>query len=423
VTGRLRAAFSIRRNVHDLFVRAPGHLEPLDGLRALSIVWVALFHAAFYSIRYLPFDVYVHLLATPTMLPIWRGDFGVDVFFVLSGFLVAKIVIDERTKTGGVRLGLFQLRRFLRTWPALAVALFFDLLIFWDNADVAWLNLVYLTNFVTVAHICMGWTWSLSLEEQFYMLCPWILRGVWPLRTRGRVLAIAAIGFALSLVAAYVVLRKGYHPVDTEIVVNRPIYRWIPAFDDLYTKPWMRAAPLLAGIGACVLHCDKDFMSRVARSGKKGSFAFALAIALAALSTHWQIAHRAPRWFEVTYLVGYRPTFGVGVATVMLFSISEHPLGKAVGRALGHKLLYPIGQLAYSAYLVNPIATTFVDHSFFAWVSRHKLPWLWIYVPFDLVTTFAAAFLLHVLVERPLLRLRPRAGHPTKHLLPDPPLS
>jgi peptidoglycan/LPS O-acetylase OafA/YrhL len=406
---RLRAAFSNRENLRALFVRDAGHLSPLDGLRALSILWVVCFHAGFYSVWYMPLDRYGALLASPFMLPLWRGDFGVDIFFVLSGFLVAKMVIDERVRTGGVRLGLFQVRRFLRTWPALFFALLIDLAVFWDNPDVAWADLVYVANFVTVGHVCMGWTWSLAIEEQFYVLCPWVLRGVWPLSTRRRVLVLAAVAAVLSAIAAAVVVKHGYFPFDVDMVLNRPLERWIPAYDDLYTKPWMRAGPLLAGVGASLLYADPRFGAGWLRAPKGATLGFVLALVVAALATHWPIVHHAPRFVQVFYMATFRPAFGIAIAYVMLFALSDHPVGRIVGRVLSLRFLYPVGQLAYSAYLLNPIVTTVIHRTVALWVLFHGVPPMAVFLPLDLVSTFLAATALHVFVERPLLRLRPRA--------------
>src|ERR1700722_811395 len=210
-TERLLSAFSPRRNLRALLVppaaktggATGAHLGPLDGLRALSILWVVLFHAGWYSLWYIPRATYASLLVSRLMLPVWRGDFGVDVFFVLSGFLIAGMLVDERARVGREHIGLFQLRRFLRTWPALVVAVLLDIALFRDNVGMAWANVLYASNFVTVTHVCMGWTWSLSIEEQFYVLCPWLLRAV---ATRSTHVKLLVLGTLAALVCATVAL-------------------------------------------------------------------------------------------------------------------------------------------------------------------------------------------------------------------------
>ncbi len=190
---RLRRAFSLRRNLGFLFVPAEGHLRPLDGLRALSLLWVIVFHAGWYIGKAVPVATYTALVFSPWMLPVWRGDFGVDVFFVLSGFLIAGLLIDERARTGRLRLGLFYLRRLVRLWPALWVAVLADVILFGDHVDMVWANLFYVSNFVPILEAAMGWTWSLAIEEQFYLLCPWLVSTLAPLDGRSRVAVIAGI--------------------------------------------------------------------------------------------------------------------------------------------------------------------------------------------------------------------------------------
>jgi len=63
---RLRGAFSLRRNLRALFVPPAGHLRPLDGLRALSILWVVLFHAGWYAAFHIPPAMYGALLGRET---------------------------------------------------------------------------------------------------------------------------------------------------------------------------------------------------------------------------------------------------------------------------------------------------------------------------------------------------------------------
>jgi peptidoglycan/LPS O-acetylase OafA/YrhL len=415
-TERLLSAFSPRRNLRALFVppaaktagATGAHLGPLDGLRALSILWVVLFHAGWYSLWYIPRATYASLLVSRLMLPVWRGDFGVDVFFVLSGFLIAGILIDERARYGRVHIPLFQLRRFLRTWPALAVAVLADVLLFRDNRSMAWFNLVYLSNFVPVARVCMGWTWSLSIEEQFYVFCPWLLRAVGGMTTRGVLTVLGTIALALCVVAGVLVVRGGYHALDVEIALNRSPVRWQLAFDELYTKPWMRAGPLLVGVASAFVYRDPGAMTALARSRAVSAVGLVVALVIGALATHWPLVAEAPRAVEVAYLASYRLVFGLAVGYVMLFSVSAHPLGHLAGKILSHRLFYPIGQLSFSAYLVNPMVTTYVHRALALPVAKsHTAPML-AFIPADIAATFVVAALLHLLVERPGLNLRPR---------------
>jgi peptidoglycan/LPS O-acetylase OafA/YrhL len=407
-------AFSLDRNLRALFVppAGPGHLRPLDGVRALSILWVVLFHAGWYAAWHIPPPAYVAMLTSPAMLPVWRGDFGVDVFFVLSGFLIAGMLADERARTGGIRLGLFYVRRLLRLWPALVIAVVLDVVVIGDHREMAWANLFYISNFVPIGSAAMGWTWSLAIEEQFYLLCPWLVRALGRASPALRFGVIAGLMIALCAVGAKVALDGGFQPADSEIVVNRDLGEWARAFDSLYTKPWMRAGPLLAGVAAAYAYRTPSFMGAIARARVGSTVGLALATVTGLVATHWPLFATGSRALAVAYLAGFRTVFGVAVAFGILLTVSDHPVGRVLGRWLSSRVLYPFSQLAYSAYLLNPIVTNVVDHvlSPFVWLGKaDPMP---LFLPFDFGGTFLSAAVVHVLVERPFMHLRPR-GDPS----------
>ena len=406
---RLRGAFSLRRNLRALFVPPAGHLRPLDGLRALSILWVVLFHAGWYAAFHIPPAMYGALLVSPWMLPAWRGDFGVDVFFVLSGFLIAGMLIDEQARDGRIRLGLFYARRLLRLWPALVVAVVADVILIGDHPDMAWANLFYVSNFVPISQAAMGWTWSLAIEEQFYLVCPWLVRGLGESTSRARLTVLAALALALCGLAAWVVLAGGFRAFDSEIVINRDLGRWALGFDNLYTKPWMRAGPLLAGVAAAYLHRMPRVMEALGRARVGSTVGLVVAVVVGAVCTHWPFVALGPRAAEVAFMATFRTLFGVSVAYGLLLSLSTHPVGRVLGALLSSRVLYPFSQLAYSAYLLNPIVTTFVDHALAPTVWLGKAEPMTAFLPFDVGLTFVAAAVMHVLVERPFMELRPRA--------------
>jgi peptidoglycan/LPS O-acetylase OafA/YrhL len=145
-----------------------GHRPALDGLRGVAIVMVVAFHAAY---RVLP-----------------GGYLGVELFFVLSGFLITWLLVEEVGRTGGVRLGRFYARRALRLLPALGavvvvyVAVALTVVAQPERARMlhgALLVTTYGANWVNARGHSVGpgleQMWSLAIEEQFYLVWPLVL--------------------------------------------------------------------------------------------------------------------------------------------------------------------------------------------------------------------------------------------------------
>lgn len=185
--------------------RAPGmpHLVGLDGLRALAVLAVILYHA---DVRWLP-----------------GGFLGVDVFFVLSGFLITSLLLVEMARTGSINFGQFYLRRARRLLPALfAVLVFCAFLAAFVASDSAaglrrdlpgalfyysnWLNIFSDSSYFQfigrppmLQHL-----WSLAVEEQFYLLWPITVLLICRFRD-SRTIALVALGGALLSTLAMLV--------------------------------------------------------------------------------------------------------------------------------------------------------------------------------------------------------------------------
>ena len=157
----------------------------LDGLRALAILAVMIFHA------------------NPNVLV--GGYIGVDLFFVLSAFLITSILAGEYQRTGCIDLSRFYVRRFLRLGPALMLMLAVYLLV----APFAWpgeahgrdalITSLYLSDFTVAAGLGPDYlqhSWSLAIEEQFYLLWPFLLL---PLLRSGRAVAWLALAWLAML--------------------------------------------------------------------------------------------------------------------------------------------------------------------------------------------------------------------------------
>lgn len=141
----------------------------LDGLRALSILGVLWHHSG------TPGDRGATILN--------RGFLGVDLFFVISGFLIVTLLLRERRRTGTISLRGFYARRSLRIFPPyylmLAIVAGIELLHPGKSSQAIWHDLPYaasyVANFVTMQSL-LAITWSLATEEQFYLLAPTALR-------------------------------------------------------------------------------------------------------------------------------------------------------------------------------------------------------------------------------------------------------
>lgn len=137
-------------------------IPSLDGLRAISIAFVLLAHLSgtrnFGSSDY--FGVY--------------GNFGVRVFFVISGFLITTLLMKERTDTGTISLKDFYVRRAFRIFPAAYTFILVALVTHWNV--LSWTDVVtavtYTSNHHPDGHWITGHLWSLSVEEQFYLIWP-----------------------------------------------------------------------------------------------------------------------------------------------------------------------------------------------------------------------------------------------------------
>lgn len=296
----------------------------IQGLRALAIIVVVLFHAG---------------------LPVPGGFIGVDVFFVISGYVITGMLRRDWQQHGRLRLRTFYARRFKRLTPALALTVSVTLLLsilllsplgIQQTAAQTGIGSMLLVANIVIARTTGGYfdlaagtnpllnTWSLSVEEQFYLVFPLILIAGWLLARRrgGRAwpAALVCATAAASILVMLATSRGGHLGVIPGELLG---------FYGPLTRVWEFAAGALLVVAA----------PRAA--GRAGATAGALLGLLLVLSSLWLITSATPG-------PGLRNLVPV-VGTVLLLwaGESENP----VSRVFASRPAVTIGDVSYSWYL------------------------------------------------------------------------
>ncbi len=275
----------------------------LDGMRALAILAVLAFHCQ------APFAI--------------GGYFGVDLFFVLSGYLITGLLAAEHDASGAIDLRRFYRNRFVRLMPLLALVVLAVYAAGMAPAYKAAVALLYLTDVVSPFDSpfgVLGHTWSLSVEEHFYLLWPLVLPAV--LRARNP----AALAFGLWVAA-------GLWRVSA-----------YPAFpgEATYYRFDARLSGLLLGSAVALARFDIG-PERLAGIGR-----LSLAMLGIALLT-------MPIFTPVSMLLA-QPLVEIAAAGLLLAVLRE--AGRLYA-ALSHPWLVTMGRWSYGIYLWHyPVAAT-----------------------------------------------------------------
>ncbi len=224
----------IRASYHDLVTAPRNQLPSLDVLRTLAVLLVVTQHFAEFG------KVQFPTLSGAFDSPAFRfGWTGVDLFFVLSGFLIGRQLWREFAGSGTINVRRFVLRRGLRIWP-LYLAFIIISPALTNTWHYRWGDWVFLSNYVG-GRVEGGW--SLSTEEQFYIIAPLaiVLLARWiGLRGWLRLIPLAIVGtIAARIVTARTLLGKGLDPLAVK--------------DAMYTPFHLHSAGLLIGLFAALV--------------------------------------------------------------------------------------------------------------------------------------------------------------------------
>ena len=355
----------------------------LDGLRGIAVLMVIVLHT-------LHFDQFRPVFREINNL-IKTGWMGVDLFFVLSGFLITRILL--RTREDGHRTRNFYMRRALRILPAYWCYLALVFLLLWLTSDVdrrfadslAWLPhlLIFTNNIHTslsgatppvreLAHL-----WSLAVEEQFYLVWPWLLWRVPTAALPRLCLLVIAVAWISKLVL--VIAGAWWHAI--------------------YVLPFTRMDGFAIGAFLAVHHLRGN--ARLPAWVRPLPW-IATALVVGQYLLKGKLHNMTPAETAV-----------VTSTSVLMFGGLVHraliaPEGSWLDRALGNRVLLFFGFYSYGLYLIHyGVDTTlrmYLQPAMMEYVTGNRMKLL--LMATTVALSVLLAVLMHRLVEAPALRLK-----------------
>jgi peptidoglycan/LPS O-acetylase OafA/YrhL len=333
------------------------YIPSLDGIRALSVLAVIIYHA------------------NKLWLP--GGFLGVEVFFVISGYLITLLLLAESEKNGTVSLKQFWLRRARRLLPALWVvvlgvvvfaALFQREILGTLRGDViaalfygfnwfqVWVGTSYFTSFefVPLRHL-----WSLAVEEQFYLIWPVVMLVV--AKFGKRRLPIVSAVFVLIAVALAVYTGVVYQPGVISTIADTPeqfmslFGQSVSRVDYLFLGTITRSSGLL--LGAALAIWWRPWLLQNSRAGESKLYDFvgfgglaALAFMMWRFNTVIEGTDGGTVGYDLLFRGGF---FLTDIASVALIAAAVHPGSKVIARGLSNPILVWLGRRSYGFYLFH----------------------------------------------------------------------
>ena len=340
----------------------------LDGIRAIAVLLVMLFHTAAYHSGYG-----------------FRGGFlGVDIFFVLSGYLITTLLLRELGARGGVSFKKFYVRRGLRLLPALMLVLLFGAFVakftgflpygrpYWKSALLALFYVGNWPRFIGPTGV-LSHTWSLAIEEQYYLVWPVVLvAGLRLVRSKSAMASVLGIGAVLVALSRFAVWSSGQYLAAAFSTITRS--------DGI----------ILGSALALVLAAPPGKLVALLRRREPAFVGFAAVLA----------AYLVVKWTDGVMYKGGFLVLNVCIAFVVGFIVLNP--SSAATRALSLQPLPAIGRISYGLYLFHvPVYHLVHDRSHWnGWAS----------VVFSMALTFAIATTSYLVVEQRALRLKRRFG-------------
>ncbi|MDT8407006.1 MAG: acyltransferase [Methylococcales bacterium] len=400
----------LQANCHSIVQREHHYLPFIDGLRAIAVLLVFGFHVLFLSERLLGPKVYQGLLGSDHLLVnvFWQGDKGVDLFFVLSGFLIASILVREYQQTQSIKIRRYLTKRLARICPALYGLLLCAALLGLPNSAQAWRNILFINNYSGWDMLFAPWTWSVTVEVQFYLAVLLLL----PLLYRwGRIpssvmllLLVLHVAYRARLIMGHDVLFQ--QPFAQVLADKTTRLLWL---GDIYIDFFARIGPILVGVllGCIYRYPPPGWLRFFANSGKRAVGIGGLGVLLALLVLSVPLYDPAGRYFSWVGSLGnglllsvHRLSFASAIGLIMVSQLFAPQGRDGLGRMLAARCWVPFARVSYSFYLYHIFALEFV---YVHWPKHWGMsPWLNLALAgfLALLLALLMAVISYVLIEK-----------------------
>ncbi len=353
------------------------YVPGLDGIRALAVLAVIAYHLGF------------------SWAP--GGMLGVGVFFTLSGYLITDLLLDHWERHISLGLKTFWLHRARRLLPALFVMLavvsvwvaLLDAAQLADTRRQVFAAIFYFNNWSTIAEhgsyfarfaapLPLDHLWSLAIEEQFYLVWPWLLwLGIWTLRKRGRLAVVTLAGAAASAVAMGLLYHPGFDPTrvyegtDTRafgLLIGAALAMAWPS-RRLHPRIPPSARNVLDSVGIAGL---VGIALLVWRTGSYSGFLYPVGFALLSICTAGVVAAAVHPACRLGPVLGWGPLRWVGVRSYAIY-LWQWPIIVLTRPAEGG-VAWPIAALQVaSTFVIAALSWRYVEEP----VRRGALGRLW----------------------------------------------
>ncbi len=353
----------------------------LNFLRAIAISMVFVYH---YD------QMFKHPQWTYVISKFWWT--GVDLFFVLSGYLITSHLLIEIKETKQLQLRRFLIKRFFRIIPAYLFVLicyyFFPTIREQPYLADTWMFLTFSFNLLLDPHLrnCFSHAWSLCIEEQFYLALPLSLL----LLVKTRKLNYWFI-IILFLFFAGMAFRYFYWHYLNDVFKNGESFR-IHWNKRIYYSTYSRLDGLLAGVTVAFLfHYKENFQSYFSKRNGYVFFAAIFTILLAYLICEDTYSKSAT-------VIGF-PLVVLGYALLLIVTINKENLFIKYKSAVIEKT----ASLSYAIYLIHKIAIHLTQKLLY--IAGYQKESIYIFIC-CIIITFFASYLLNMLVEKPFMKLK-----------------